>query len=210
VGYQFLVRAHRPVVILVGFFLWGCGAHRLSYPLGEPQTPRARFGSSYVLAIAGFADERSREAAGTRDFPDGRYRSIELPTAAEDVGRALARHLAFAGMFRKVVRAAPQERAHLLLSGEVRRLNIYAKDVRVAEVPARVEMELRLSVWRVDRKSPVWVRPLSIAFSRSYPGDLQTVTDLAFRDAMNEVVSEIGNLVGAYRSGPPHPIAEAP
>jgi hypothetical protein len=218
------VRA-RHLTPLLALFALGC-AHRLRYDVGLPDTPRAPFGTPYVVAVTEIADRRVPEKGEIRDFPEGRYRFVpdaSIPVAGVDATDMLVRHLRFSGLFRRVVRAGADERAHLLLAGELRRLRVYAleapllqRDKAIADgvtgvaanpdIPARVDVQLRLSLWRVDKKWPVWVKALPISFSRLYRGNLRIVTDLGFRDAMNEVVREIARPLAPHRSGEPHPL----
>jgi hypothetical protein len=222
------VRTPRPILLFAGALstLPAC-THHLRYRLDPRETPRAGFGSAYVLAVTEFADRRPKEAGTTRSFPDGEYRFLpdgQVPVSGE-VPEALERHLRYSGLFKGVVRENPDARAHLLLSGEVRQLRVYAQAAALSrrevgdatvglsgsppatrlEVPTRAEIELRLTLWRVDRKLPVWTRSLPLSFAGSFRAGLAEVTNLAFRDAMNAVVAEIGKALAPHRSGPPHP-----
>jgi hypothetical protein len=221
------VRDVRPILLFCAALgAPGACTHHLRYRLDPRETPRAGFGTPYVLAVSEFGDRRVKEDGSTRSFPDGEYRflpDLEVPVAAE-VPEALERHLRHHGLFRRVVREHPDARAHLLLSGEVHKLRVYAQALALSrreigsssgglggsapaahlEVPVRAEVALRLILWRVDRKLPVWNRFLPLSFTKSYRGGLAEVTNLAFRDAMNVVVAEIGKALAPYRAGPPH------
>jgi hypothetical protein len=196
--------------ILLILPLAACGA-RLYYKVGDAETPRAAFGTPYVLAIADFADGRPHEPGDARDFPDGRYRFLpdeSFSSIGADVGDALLWHLRFSGLFKKVVRQAPDERAHLLLTGKVRRMRVYAKGSAESGYRMRTDIAMQLSLWRVDAKRPVWVRDFSLAVDGRDTGALSDVTRRAFRGAMNGAVFQIQAALASFRGGPPHPPQE--
>jgi hypothetical protein len=189
----------------------GC-AHHLRYPVGDEETPRGSVGTPYVLAIADFADRRQRQPAETRSFEDGEYRCLpdsRLDSAGVELARALFAHLRFSGLFRKVVRAAPRARSHLLLAGEIRRLRVYGRP-RQEGIGTRTHSDLLigLSLWRVDGRHPVWIREFSLAMAGEHAGGLPEATNDAVRGAMNELVAQLSAALLPYRSGLPHPPQE--
>jgi len=189
----------------------GC-AHHLRYSVGDEETPRGSVGTPYVLAIVDFADRRERQPTEARNFDDGEYRCLpdsRLDSAGGDLARALFAHLRFSGLFRKVVWAAPRARAHLLLSGEIRRLRVYGRP-RPEGVGTRTRSDLLigLALWRVDGRHPVWIRDFSLSMAGEHAGGLPEATNDAVRSAMNELVAQISAALLPYRSGLPHPPQE--
>jgi hypothetical protein len=201
----------RAVLAIALVFAAGC-AHHLRYPVGDEETPRGSVGTPYVLALADFADRRERQASEVRRFEDGEYRCLpdsRLASAGRDLARALLAHLRFSGLFRKVVRAEPRARAHLLLAGEIRRLRVYGRPRKEGfGTRTRSDILLGLALWRVDGRHPVWIRDFSLTLAAEHPEGLSEATNDAVRVAMNELVGELAAALLPYRSGPPHPPEE--
>lgn len=207
-------------------------SHNVSYSVGLGRTPRADFGTAYVLALADFKDGRTQEPGEERVLEGAVHRHLEdksLAYLSADVPDALAKHLAFTGLFKGVVREGERERAHLLLSGEIQHFRVAARadfldrakaaaeaaaEAAVPEktappvtIPVRSHIALRLTLWRVDKKAPVWTGSTVVQRAKAYSSmDLPELTNLAFLDAMKQVVTQLTAVLAPHRSGPPHPV----
>jgi hypothetical protein len=185
-----------------------CG-HRLVYKVGDEETPRADFGTPYVLAVAEIADARRIEPGDVHEVAGSSYSHIadgRLSHLGTDMSAALRAHLAFSGLFPRVVEASPESGAHLLLTGEVRRFRIYVRPALRGKLQeTRTDFDATLTLWRVDGRRPVWVRDVRMELAADRVGDLPEVTNDAFRQAMNAIVDQIAVAVRPHGSGAPHP-----
>jgi hypothetical protein len=211
---------------LASFGGLGCAlSHNLRYVPNEAETPRAPFRTPYVLAVMEPFDQRGRSSESARTIDGAAYVRLsndQLRFLPSDVADALVSHFTFTGLFKNVVRETPYERAHLLLSSELERFRVYARADTLATTRAAIdaaeaagkpapptppiatlcEMKLRLSLWRVDRRAPVWTREISLIEGRAYRGDLKAVTGFAFRDAMKHVVGEVTKALEPHQNPP--------
>lgn len=207
----------RPLLLLALSACTSC-VHVLSYTPRDVRREATQ--TAYRLAVARLQDGRRLEAGEERTVEGQRVRRLpdaKLSFLGSNFADALVKRLDASGYFGAVVREAPYVKAHLLLTGTVKRFRaeVNAADLdqatrrteeaeRAGKVAPDAKLRVRsrasvtLYLWRVDRRGQITALD-SLSFSThalAIKPTLGAATDAVFAAAVDQAA---GTLLSALR-----------